>query len=459
MAQAFNIVPSPAVPPFNIHPIQKKGKDYFLVKYKAVGGWKNKWAPVDKTTEGEVAAWFRDWITGEANKPAPVVPGPPAVKTIASLADWWFEYREKLRDEELINRKGYINNWILGKGNESKSGKKGDLPPGASPVAYLDLEVTHNPNNDPHITEINDAKFTVCAEWVKSIDRAPATVRNIVQTVRTLIADARAAGKISRTNSLNWFDDDIVKKAVNGGKPVVPLVQSMGGGKHNRVRITKETVWGLLRCSTVQPIRQVRYWLAIATGMRSSELCGLQWGDIDLATETPTVRVGRQLEKDSKKPRGVFGKAKFKEPKADSYRVLPLHPAAIEVLRSWKQEGWEKHVGWKPRATDPVLASNAGEFYRPKVAKDLRADLKRAKQPETYTARNGREFPIDFHGLRRTFINLLEKDAKVERAHTAALAGHGTAEDGATESNYLDGSDMSHAAKDVAKLPLPPTKR
>ena len=69
------------------------------------------------------------------------------------------------------------------------------------------------------------------------------------------------------------------------------------------------------------------YWLAVETGMRAGELCGLQVGDFDLQRGLVSVR------------QSVW-RGKFQSPKSENaIRVLALSPAIIahvaEVLKRW----------------------------------------------------------------------------------------------------------------------------
>ena len=75
---------------------------------------------------------------------------------------------------------------------------------------------------------------------------------------------------------------------------------------------------------------EVLIHLAVFTGLRRSELCGLRWSDID--QETKTVSVSRVKHQ---KGRGVV----FEEPKAkSSSRLLALSVASVDLLARYKRE-------------------------------------------------------------------------------------------------------------------------
>ena len=65
-------------------------------------------------------------------------------------------------------------------------------------------------------------------------------------------------------------------------------------------------------------------WFALATGMRKSELAGLQWGDIDI--DGGLVHVRRQCYK-----------GRFTSPKSEhGVRTIPLPPEVGRVMKEWK---------------------------------------------------------------------------------------------------------------------------
>ena len=76
--------------------------------------------------------------------------------------------------------------------------------------------------------------------------------------------------------------------------------------------------------------------VACMTGLRRSELCGLQWSDIDLKAGALSVRRARtQLD----------GRPVVKGPKpASSRRVVDLDNGTIAALRRWKVAQADKRL-------------------------------------------------------------------------------------------------------------------
>lgn len=86
--------------------------------------------------------------------------------------------------------------------------------------------------------------------------------------------------------------------------------------------------------------------LAVVTGMRASELFGLQWSDVDLERRLLFVRRTYY--------RGVFGPPKNNA----SERVIPLSPGLITALHAHKQ-----HV--KCSSMDLMFPNSVGKPYEP----------------------------------------------------------------------------------------------
>jgi integrase len=66
-------------------------------------------------------------------------------------------------------------------------------------------------------------------------------------------------------------------------------------------------------------------YVAVTTGSRRGELCGLRWGDIDL--ERATVLVARSIS-------DAAGKVEVKDTKTHAVRRLALDPSTVAVLRA-----------------------------------------------------------------------------------------------------------------------------
>lgn len=143
------------------------------------------------------------------------------------------------------------------------------------------------------------------------------------------------------------------------------------------------------------------YGLALDTGARKGELCGLQWADVDL--EAAKVRIVRQLTKPGAEP--TFGPTKNGRP-----RSISIAGETVELLRAHKKHQAELKMAnriayhdfglvfakeWGDVRTrkhllgQPLQANNLGERQFARLTKA--ADVRRIK----------------FHGLRHTCATLL----------------------------------------------------
>jgi integrase len=112
------------------------------------------------------------------------------------------------------------------------------------------------------------------------------------------------------------------------------------------------------------PGRRMLVLLALQTGLRRSELLGLQWRDVDLALSTLAVqRALIQLR---------TGRTELTSPKSGRVRVVALYSGTVEELRGYRAgllpaPGAEDHVFLRPDgsplepgACDPVVQADGG---------------------------------------------------------------------------------------------------
>ena len=150
-----------------------------------------------------------------------------------------------------------------------------------------------------------------------------------------------------------------VRKGLLGSNPV-----ALADKPRVRPRDVTEAVWppatvtaflGATRSDRLHPIWQT----ACMTGLRRSELDGLQWTDIDLEGAVLSVRRARTQ---------VDGQPVVKAPKtAASRRVVDLDSETVAVLRQWKVAQLEERLraGTAWETGDWCFTNEIGAPYRP----------------------------------------------------------------------------------------------
>lgn len=174
---------------------------------------------------------------------------------------------------------------------------------------------------------------------------------------------------------------------------------------------------------TLEETNDLSILLALHTGMRVGELCGLKWSDIDWSANTITVRrtVQRVKQKD--------GTTKLIEntPKTiQSFRIIPLSDKLRERLEKLSGRDEEFILGKKGRACDP---------------RTLQRRLK------VITERNGIK-DIHFHSLRHTFATRMVT-AGTDMKTVSTLLGHSTVN---TTLNIYTHSNLELKKEAIRKL-------
>lgn len=147
-------------------------------------------------------------------------------------------------------------------------------------------------------------------------------------------------------------------------------------------------------------------WLSANTGLRRSELLGLQWTDVDL--ETATVSINRGLVSVGYDVHMSRGKT------SNSRRAINLDSTTVQVLSAWRdwQQTEQRAVGLKPSGW--VFTNAAGNPIHPhSISQTFERIVKRAGVPK-----------IRLHDIRHTHGTLLIK-AGVPVKVVSERLGHG----------------------------------
>lgn len=148
------------------------------------------------------------------------------------------------------------------------------------------------------------------------------------------------------------------------------------------------------------------YQLAIETGMRKNELCGLKWEDVNL--DAGRVTIVRQLVRPGKEP--VFGPPKGSKPTRPAIRGVDISPETAEFLRELKRHQAEAKMRNRTAYRDNGLVFT-------KEWTDMSRKTDSLGDPLQSNNLGQREFAklleasgmrrIKFHGLRHTAATLM----------------------------------------------------
>lgn len=129
--------------------------------------------------------------------------------------------------------------------------------------------------------------------------------------------------------------------------------------------------------------------LAMTTGMRRGELCGLRWQDVDLEAARLKVASTRVV---------VDYQVLTVNPKSRaSARTIALDPATSVALKAHRRRQLEERMAWGPGWTDSglVFTQEDGEGFHPeRVTRMFQAAAKKAELPV-----------IPLHGLRHSYAS------------------------------------------------------
>lgn len=155
------------------------------------------------------------------------------------------------------------------------------------------------------------------------------------------------------------------------------------------------------------------FTVALFTGMREGEICGLPWDAVSFADGTITVK--QQLCRDKAKS----GQHYIASTKNDKRRVLTVPPFIMEILRNIRREQFQNHAkmgaAWQ-NEWELVFTDETGHFIYPQTA------LKRFKAAATKIGRPDARF----HDLRHTYaVTALQEGDDVKTVQENL--GHATA--------------------------------
>ncbi len=245
---------------------------------------------------------------------------------------------------------------------------------------------------------------------------APKTVRNVHVMLHRALTDAVSWHYLSH----NPAADARPPKAARQRRPVWTPEQLRTFLRHAR----EDRFYAL-------------YLLAITTGMRRGELCGMRWSAVNLAERTLSVQEGRVV---------VAGRAEGSDGKSDSAgRQIALDPATVTALMAWRQlqDSEREFFGSDYADTGLIFTWQDGRPVHPDSVRQRFSRLSvSAKLP-----------PIRFHDLRHSYATAALR-AGVNPKIVSHRIGHSSAAFTMTVYSHVTPGMDRDAADEVASLVL-----
>lgn len=353
-----------------------------MVRFGA-SDWRPKRIPVDIKSERAALAYAAAWRDGILKKQdeAAAAVEIPTVKDAEAKWRTFTENNDELAPATRRQRAEIMSNWIL-----PDLGSKRMTPEGITPSDLRKL--------------LKDAKAHV----------STSRLRNIASTLSVFFNDAIGErwGQLETNPMLHPHVQREIPAARRARKVII--------------RFTIAQFERLVASASTPAGSAIWYALGGLTGCDAGEIAGATWGDLDLDHTPPTLSIERAFRLDWK-----IGKTK----RETRVRKIPVHPALVSVLTTWKEGEATKRLGHKPKSSDPIIPSPEGKFWRPKLSQQIRADLERAQLPTEFAP----DKPFDFKSLRRSFASWLEA-ADVPKERRDRLMGHAPAHVG--EAHYTE---------------------
>lgn len=214
---------------------------------------------------------------------------------------------------------------------------------------------------------------------------AAATIRQRLTVLKCIILFAASEGET--TKPTDW------RLRVN--ETGEPEVEAMTAGDHCRLFAA------ILDDIAAGRWRMLPALISMTTGLRIGEVCGLKWGDLNLANRNPTLTVRRQAHTVYHEGRKIT----VEEPKTrNACRTVPLPPQVRDALKAFGGKKVEKGNYVIGNGAAPVSERGIRENYRRFV---YRLPVKKIK----------------FHGLRHTYATMLVATGRDVTA-VAKMMGH-----------------------------------
>jgi integrase len=281
---------------------------------------------------------------------------------------------------------------------------------------YIENDITPSPLGGMRLSDIRRAHINQFTAGLTTAGRGAVTVRRITTLLGTVFASAQK-DELINANPVSGADRPMLEGAtVKVWEP-----------EHVREFLQRSARHRL------GPLFEV----AVLTGLRRGELCGLRWSDVDLTTRKIIVMLsrvsvrGKVLEQATTKTRAGL-------------RTVPLSDAAVGALLSWQlkqaAEAEAAQEAW--RTEGHVFTMEDGRPLDPSYVTRLFSTLRREGEPLP---------PLSFHGLRHCAASLMLASG-ADIAVVSKLLGHASIAITSDVYGHLVGTIAQKAVDGAASL-------
>ena len=222
-----------------------------------------------------------------------------------------------------------------------------------------------------YLDKIAPEKIERMYEELKSQGYAAATVHRAHRVLKTALNDAVRRGLLTQN-------------------PLV-RVKAPSGRIERRTPPTTEHVDKVIEALAKRPVSQLAVTLALHTGMRRGELCGLRWSDVDW--QSRTLRIQRQRQR--RDAEDIVAATKT----LGSIRPVPFGDTVDAALKEWREKSIEQaKIRGEAWSEERYLLSHLdGSVIDPHT---ITADFVKAQKRLKLT-------PASFHDIRHLHATLL----------------------------------------------------
>ena len=264
--------------------------------------------------------------------------------------------------------------------------------------------------------------------------RDPLTVRNVAKVLRDIYKFARNKGYFPRERTLPTEADEF-KAEISGALKEKAKLQKEGRGA-----CPTETVKAVVHCTQIPDMTRLMRRTAFFTGIAPGELHGLHVGDYLTQHGVKLLDVHEQWTLARKNYPSRLTPLKT----VHRRRKVPVHRSLEPHLDDWVKEGWERHVGRRPRPEDFLFVDHTGKPFREESCQDFLAEIRLA---ECDTTHNG--ITLDIYSLRHSFATMARK-AGIPGDARDRLLGHGAKD---VKAEFYEDEDIPLLAFEIDKIP------